>query len=118
MRLSIPAKFRLLLLIAVSTGLSHAQTQIDWFSAQNARNVTSDGVTLMDGGFLFELGVFATGFTPTSANIAEWQGILVCGVEAGGRFKGRAGSIKRRIGDLRASLAGAEGFIKNKVRVF
>lgn len=49
-----------------------AQTQIDWFSSQNATNQTSGGVSMMDGDFRFELGVFNSGFVPTSANIADW----------------------------------------------
>ncbi|MEO0016982.1 MAG: hypothetical protein RLZZ522_265, partial [Verrucomicrobiota bacterium] len=50
-----------------------AQTQIDWFSSQGATNLTSDGVSAMDGGFRFELGVFATGFTPSANNRDLWQ---------------------------------------------
>jgi hypothetical protein len=50
---------------------SNAQTQIDWFSAQNDTNVTSDEVSLMDGGFHVELGVFSTGFIPTQESMSQ-----------------------------------------------
>lgn len=49
-----------------------AQT-ISWFSAPQAVNLMSNGTSLMDGGFHFELGVFKDGFVPTSANTAQWS---------------------------------------------
>lgn len=42
-----------------------------WFCDPGTVNLASDG-TPMDGGFRFEVGVFATGFTPTAANTAQW----------------------------------------------
>ncbi|MEP2774557.1 MAG: hypothetical protein ABJQ29_16090 [Luteolibacter sp.] len=64
--------FRIALLVALISPLSHGQTQIDWNSTQNALHVQSDGTTLMDKDFRFELGVFSTGFTPTQENIGQW----------------------------------------------
>lgn len=51
-----------------------AQTQIDWFSAQNATNLAANGVSAMGSFFRFELGVFSGSFVPTSSNISEWSG--------------------------------------------
>ena len=50
-----------------------AQTQIDWFSAQDATNLAANGVSAMDASFRFELGVFTGTFVPTSANVSEWS---------------------------------------------
>jgi len=50
-----------------------AQTQIEWFSAQNATNLAANGVSAMDASFRFELGVFTGSFVPTSLNVAEWS---------------------------------------------
>ncbi len=49
-----------------------AQESIIWNSEANAVNLTSGGAP-MDGSFRFEIGVFADGFTPTPANMAEWS---------------------------------------------
>jgi hypothetical protein len=46
--------------------------QIDWYSAASATNLTSQGA-VMDGTFVFELGVFAGSFVPTSSNTADWK---------------------------------------------
>lgn len=51
---------------------SKAETQILCISSQDATNLSSDGITPMDGRFRFELGVFAYGFVPTLANAADW----------------------------------------------
>lgn len=45
--------------------------QIEFSSLSNQVNLTSSGQP-MDGGFSFELGVFANGFTPTAKNTAQW----------------------------------------------
>lgn len=50
-----------------------AQTQIFWFSEQNATNLAADGTTAMDGSFRFELGVFTSSFVPEAGNISEWS---------------------------------------------
>lgn len=48
-----------------------ADGSLIWTSSVNAVNRTSsDG--LMDGGFRFQLGVFQSGFVPTSSNTALW----------------------------------------------
>ncbi|MBG7608903.1 MAG: hypothetical protein IZT59_12880 [Verrucomicrobia bacterium] len=47
-----------------------AQTQIDWFSAQDATNLAANGVSAMDASFRFELGVFTGTFVPT---YTQWQ---------------------------------------------
>jgi hypothetical protein len=44
---------------------------IAWFSDANLTNLDSDGQP-MDGGFVFELGVFTGAFTPNAGNVAEW----------------------------------------------
>ena len=48
-----------------------ARTTVNWTSDLNAINRTSAGIPL-DGQFSFELGVFATSFTPTAANTDQW----------------------------------------------
>ena len=58
--------FQIGLAVGVCSG-----TEIHWFSELNRTNLTSTG-TAMDGGFRFELGVFANGFVPTAANVAGW----------------------------------------------
>ncbi|WP_035601223.1 hypothetical protein [Haloferula sp. BvORR071] len=57
-------------LLALTTTALRAKT-IRWFSDPLKDNRTSSGAA-MDGGFRFELGVFTGGFTPTSANTADW----------------------------------------------
>ncbi len=44
---------------------------IRWFSDPGRTNLASTGEP-MDGGFRFELGVFAGGFVPTEENVAQW----------------------------------------------
>lgn len=44
---------------------------ISWYSPVPQSNLTSANQE-MDGAFQFQLGVFANGFVPTAANIAEW----------------------------------------------
>jgi hypothetical protein len=44
---------------------------IAWFSDANLTNLDSFGQP-MDGGFVFELGVFTGGFTPNAGNVADW----------------------------------------------
>ncbi|MCW1885554.1 hypothetical protein OKA04_12515 [Luteolibacter flavescens] len=57
-------------LVMVLMEVSGART-IQWFSDAQNVNVDSGGAP-MDGGYRFELGVFAAGFTPTTANTAQW----------------------------------------------
>ncbi len=45
--------------------------QINFSSTANSVNLTSAGA-LLTGQFVFELGVFDAGFTPTAANAASW----------------------------------------------
>ena len=49
-----------------------ADTTIFWNSPQGAANVTSNGISAMDGGFRFELGVFSSGLVPAPGNISQW----------------------------------------------
>ncbi|RYD49214.1 MAG: hypothetical protein EOP85_02070 [Verrucomicrobiaceae bacterium] len=58
------------------TGLSLVATadaaqSIDWYSPSQRTNLTSSGAA-MDGNFQFQLGVFSTGFVPTTANMVDW----------------------------------------------
>lgn len=55
----------LLLLQAVQAG------QINWQSGFNQNNVLSNGAP-MNSQMVFELGVFAPGFTPTAQNTSQW----------------------------------------------
>lgn len=52
-------------------GLDCQAERIRFFSAPNQTNQTSSGQAL-DHGFAFELGVFANGFVPSQANVAQW----------------------------------------------
>ena len=62
------------LLVATSSGLfGQSSLQIDWSTPLTlAPIVTSDGFALSLSEFSIELGGFANGFVPTSANIDEW----------------------------------------------
>ena len=62
------------LLVATSSGLfGQSSLQIDWSTPLTlAPIVTSDGSALSLSEFSIELGGFANGFVPTSANIDEW----------------------------------------------
>ena len=51
--------------------LAASAERIQWLSPVGSVNQTSEGQA-MDGGFRFELGVFANGFVPTAANTSEW----------------------------------------------
>ncbi|MEK7952021.1 hypothetical protein [Luteolibacter soli] len=59
-----------LILVMVLTKAMEART-LRWFCDAQTVNLGSDG-TPMDGGFRFEVGVFASGFTPTTANTSQW----------------------------------------------
>ncbi|MCW1914642.1 hypothetical protein OJ996_13730 [Luteolibacter sp. GHJ8] len=58
-------------LVIVLTKAVEAET-LKWFCDSQTMNLSSAGVP-MDGGYRFELGVFAAGFTPTAANTAQWS---------------------------------------------
>lgn len=62
----------LVCLSGVSTGAF--ASQINWRSSIAATNLTSDGTTLMNGSFEFQLGSFTNGFLPTAENVSEWDG--------------------------------------------
>ncbi len=49
----------------------HARA-LDWGCSIYASNVQQDETTPLDDAYVFYLGVFSEGFTPTSGNIAEW----------------------------------------------
>jgi hypothetical protein len=60
------------ILIAATLVCSEANGEtISWYSPIPVANLTSTNQLMADA-IQFELGVFANGFTPTSANIAEW----------------------------------------------
>jgi len=63
----------LLTIFTLTLELAKAETQIVCISSQGATNLTSDGTSLMDGGFRFELGVFNSDFVPTLENTSEWS---------------------------------------------
>ena len=60
---------------ALTTWLSAIATafagQVDWSSTAFSIHQQSDGSPL-DDSFIFELGAFAEGFTPTADNVTEW----------------------------------------------
>ena len=59
-------------------------TEIHWFSAANQTNLTSENAP-MDSGFRFELGVFANGFVPSPANMADWVANWRPATDSGGQ---------------------------------
>ena len=63
--------WRPLLLFTALASLSAKAGQINWSGAFNRVNLTSTGAA-MDSQMVFELGVFAAGFTPTEQNRASW----------------------------------------------
>ena len=56
------------LLVEFGQGEVSITSRSDW----NANNRQSDGVTFLDGGFVFELGSFVE-ITPTSDNLDQWE---------------------------------------------
>jgi len=60
-----------LVLVVILTKALEART-LRWFCDSQSVNLESGGLP-MDGGFRFEVGVFAASFTPTPANTAEWS---------------------------------------------
>jgi hypothetical protein len=67
----------LLGLVAVSRGET-----INFYNPTNQTNLTSAGQD-MDGGFVFQLGVFEGGFIPSRNNITEWAGKWASAMSAG-----------------------------------
>ncbi len=61
----------LLALVWLATGSHAAAGQINWSGAIGGPHLTSTAAKL-DGRFVFELGVFDAGFTPTLANASQW----------------------------------------------
>lgn len=57
----------------VSGSVSHAQT-LNWGSAVFTDLIDSDGNTLPEGVYTFELGVFANDFVPEESNASQWLG--------------------------------------------
>jgi hypothetical protein len=55
----------------LAAGPRLAGETIAWFSDPNLTNLDSSDQP-MDGGFVFELGVFTGGFTPNAGNVADW----------------------------------------------
>jgi hypothetical protein len=76
------------LLLACASSKSHADITIDWGTAAFSSMVDSSGTGLFDSSYRFEMGAFATGFTPTAANMSLWQsnwlGIAETGTAAAG----------------------------------
>ncbi|WOO40737.1 hypothetical protein [Rubellicoccus peritrichatus] len=66
---------KLILLAAAFVLASNVSIQaraLDWGSSVNAQGFQQDGVTPLNDAFVFYLGVFANGFTPTNANVDDW----------------------------------------------
>lgn len=63
----------LLVCFLVLTCLCPGAVSIVWQSDLNATNRQSDGVTGLDGSFVFELGTFV-GIVPSAENLDEWEG--------------------------------------------
>ena len=61
----------LLGVILATTPPAMAAYTINWASPVFSQIVDSDGESL-DGSYTFEIGVFAPGFTPEEANLADW----------------------------------------------
>ena len=58
--------------LAALAPAGRAQT-INWGSEAFSTLLGSNGSAIPQTGYTFELGTFATGFTPTDANILDWQ---------------------------------------------
>ena len=61
-----------LVALAALAPAGRAQT-INWGSEAFSTLLGSNGSAIPQTGYTFELGTFATGFTPTDANILDWQ---------------------------------------------
>jgi hypothetical protein len=60
----------ILLILVLGAGMAHSQT-LDWASLTQSTIVDSQGDPL-DNTFIFELGSFDTGFTPSESNHGDW----------------------------------------------
>ncbi len=58
--------------LALAAASARAGT-INWGSEFLSTLLASDGTAIPATGYTFELGTFATGFTPTSSNILDWE---------------------------------------------
>ncbi|MBL9133788.1 MAG: hypothetical protein JNG86_21435 [Verrucomicrobiaceae bacterium] len=61
--------------VVVAGGLGSSVSQagtINFYNQPGDVLLMADGVTALDDNFVFELGAFAAGFTPSMANITEW----------------------------------------------
>jgi hypothetical protein len=68
------SRTRLAVIVFALAGLSFSFSRgetIQWFSDPAGTNQNSSGQP-MDANFVFELGVFSGGFTPTAGNVADW----------------------------------------------
>jgi hypothetical protein len=63
---------KLLLLLILSVPMLASASVIDWYCPPHSGNVTGDENPLGKE-FVFELGVFKDGFTPTPENISDWS---------------------------------------------
>lgn len=58
--------------LIVFSSVSLQARALDWGSSVNAQGLQQDGVTPLNDAFVFYLGVFSNGFTPTAENINDW----------------------------------------------
>lgn len=61
-----------ILLLALTPAVTSHARGISWTSGVGDNFLQSDGTSLMDSSFTFELGGFTSGFTPTQANFSLW----------------------------------------------
>ncbi len=67
------SRFVPLLALAFLLGAASARSQtLNWASLTNSEIVDSQGAALDQNTYVFELGAFASGFTPEGSNISQW----------------------------------------------
>lgn len=69
-KIQVPSLFLVIAVLVFLVGTAAAR-QINWRSITGKENVTSEGSALTSG-FVFELGCFDSGFTPTALNTSDW----------------------------------------------
>jgi len=67
------ARFTPLLALTFLLGAGSARSQtLNWSSLTGSDIVDSQGIALAQNTYVFELGAFASGFTPEESNISQW----------------------------------------------
>lgn len=72
---------------------------IDWGTALGGSHLRSDQVSAVDSAYVFYLGYFASGFTPTADNTADWSSHWTTVDAANYQTRFRAFASRHRVGD-------------------